>query len=169
MLAVGWASCLPVLQTHQHQLVVISFGLALAYRALRAKKPKNMLLGAAVTCICGVAILLGFEVEVPSQFWRALPFILTLVVLSLSKAASGEPRYLTIPYFRGGLLNALSASPATSIPSDSEPETGPKNVHLDVDTAEICRTSCASGVNSVLHEATNKTQAERVTLRITTS
>lgn len=41
------------------------------------------------------------EVVVPFQFWRALPYVVTMAVLATVRSMGSEPAYLTRPYRRG--------------------------------------------------------------------
>ncbi|MDX6588655.1 MAG: ral nucleoside transport system permease protein [Solirubrobacterales bacterium] len=67
----------------------------------RWRRPLPLSLSAAGAVVGLVLFATAPRIELPSELWRALPFLIALVVLAGSLARARMPTMLTLPYRRG--------------------------------------------------------------------
>lgn len=85
-------------------IAIIAAALAVYYLLVTLRRqPRPVALGlSSLVAVTGIVLLVTSpQVGVPSQLWRALPFLLALIVLAGAVARSHMPSKLTLPYTRG--------------------------------------------------------------------
>lgn len=82
-------------------LGIAAFSMVRAIRRPTATRMIGRVIGAGVVATAGIVLAAtGPKVQVPSEFWLALPFIVALIILALIGSAR-MPAGLVVPYIRG--------------------------------------------------------------------